>query len=130
VVLLKNSCYKRENLFHRKHREEIFMLEVTDKATEMVREFFKSRDSVTPMRIFVAGVACSGPQLGMALDEATDADEKIETDGFTYLIEKQLLEDAKPIKVDFITTPEGSGFIITSSLKGTSGCGGGCSSCG
>jgi iron-sulfur cluster assembly accessory protein len=105
------------------------MFEVTDKATEMVREFFKSRDTVSSLRIFVAGVGCSGPQLGMALDEATESDEKFETNGFTYLVEKQLLEDAKPIKVDFITTPEGSGFIITSALKGASGCGG-CTSCG
>jgi len=32
------------------------MFEVTDKATEMVREFFKSRDKVEPLRIFVAGI--------------------------------------------------------------------------
>lgn len=105
------------------------MLEVTEKATEKVKEFFKSRDTVSPLRIFVAGVACSGPQLGMALDEANDNDEKIETDGFTYVVERQLLEDAKPIKVDFITTDQGEGFIITSNLKGASGCGS-CSSCG
>jgi Fe-S cluster assembly iron-binding protein IscA len=32
------------------------MLEVTDKATEMIREFFKTRDGVQPLRIFIAGV--------------------------------------------------------------------------
>ncbi len=32
------------------------MLEVSEKATEMVREFFKSRDKVQPLRIVVAGV--------------------------------------------------------------------------
>jgi len=32
------------------------MLEVSEKATEMVREFFKSRDKVQPLRIIVAGV--------------------------------------------------------------------------
>ena len=31
------------------------MLEVTDKATEMIREFFKTRDTVQPLRIFIAG---------------------------------------------------------------------------
>jgi iron-sulfur cluster assembly accessory protein len=106
------------------------MLEVTETATEKVREFFKTRDTVTPLRIFVAGVACSGPQLGMALDEANEDDTTIETGGFTYLVEKQLMEDAKPIKVDFITTDQGEGFVITSNLKAASGCGGSCSSCG
>jgi len=36
-------------------REEKEMFEVTELATEKIREFFKSRDGVTPMRIFIAG---------------------------------------------------------------------------
>ncbi len=32
------------------------MFEVSEKATEMIREFFKSRDKVQPLRIIVAGV--------------------------------------------------------------------------
>jgi len=31
------------------------MFEVTEKATEKVREFFESRDKVSPLRVFVAG---------------------------------------------------------------------------
>ncbi|MDX9787046.1 MAG: hypothetical protein RBT11_09730 [Desulfobacterales bacterium] len=38
----------------------------------------------------------------MALDEPTDRDEKYVIDGFTYLVEKSLMEKAKPIKVDFL----------------------------
>jgi Fe-S cluster assembly iron-binding protein IscA len=32
------------------------MLQVTDKAAEMVKEFFKARDKVEALRIFVSGV--------------------------------------------------------------------------
>ncbi len=32
------------------------MFEVTELATEKIREFFKSRDGVTPMRIFISGM--------------------------------------------------------------------------
>jgi len=32
------------------------MIEVSEKATEMVREFFKSRDKIQPLRVVVAGV--------------------------------------------------------------------------
>jgi len=64
----------------------------------------------------------------MALDEPTDNDQVYETGGFTFLIEKQLLEEAKPIKVDFISTPEGQGFVISSGAKKSSDCGG-CTSC-
>lgn len=32
------------------------MFEVSEKATEMVKEFFSTRDTVSPLRIIVAGV--------------------------------------------------------------------------
>ena len=38
------------------YQRRIPMLEVTEKATEKVKDFFKSRDSVSPLRIFVAGI--------------------------------------------------------------------------
>jgi hypothetical protein len=40
----------------------------------------------------------------MALDEPRDTDSVYKVDGFTYLVEKDLLEKAKPIKVDFAIT--------------------------
>jgi Fe-S cluster assembly iron-binding protein IscA len=65
----------------------------------------------------------------MALDEQAENDTVIEEKGVTFLIENSLLEEAKPIQVDFITTPTGSGFRLSSSLSTSGGCGGGCSSC-
>ena len=105
------------------------MFEVTEKATEMVNEFFKARDKVEPLRIFVAGMGCSGAQMGMALDKATENDEIFELDGHTFLVERQLLDQAKPIKVDYISTPQGEGFMISSGMKPTTSCGGGCCGC-
>jgi Fe-S cluster assembly iron-binding protein IscA len=32
------------------------MVQVTAKATEMIKEFFKSREKIEPLRIFVAGI--------------------------------------------------------------------------
>jgi hypothetical protein len=49
--------------------------------------------------------------------------------GFTFLVEKSFLDEAKPIKLDYIVTPEGEGFYISSALARASDCGGGCSSC-
>ena len=63
----------------------------------------------------------------MALDESTKDDEVFEDRGITYLVEKALFEKAKPIEVDFITTPRGSGFKLTSSLSQESACGSSCS---
>jgi Fe-S cluster assembly iron-binding protein IscA len=65
----------------------------------------------------------------MALDESTENDEVIENGGFTFLIEKKLLQEAKPITVDYVISPGGEGFVISSGMKKDSDCGGGCSSC-
>ena len=64
----------------------------------------------------------------MALDESTKEDEVFEDRGVTYLVEKTLFEKVKPIVVDFVTTPRGSGFKLTSSLSQESACGS-CTSC-
>ncbi len=37
----------------------------------------------------------------MALDEPKENDDTIEIDDFTFIIEKEFMERAKPIKVDF-----------------------------
>jgi hypothetical protein len=49
--------------------------------------------------------------------------------GFTFLVEKSLLDEAKPIKLDYIVTPQGEGFYISSGLARGSDCEGGCSGC-
>ena len=48
----------------------------------------------------------------MALDEPRDTDEVIKINEFEFLVEKDLLEKAKPIKVDFLVT----GFKIDCSM--------------
>jgi Fe-S cluster assembly iron-binding protein IscA len=41
----------------------------------------------------------------------------------TYVVEKTLFEQVKPIKVDYVNTPSGSGFSISSNLKAAKDCG-------
>jgi iron-sulfur cluster assembly protein len=65
----------------------------------------------------------------MALDESTPNDDIFEDRGVTYLIEKDLFEKVKPIAVEFITTPRGSGFKLISSLSQQEGACGSCTSC-
>ena len=59
----------------------------------------------------------------MALDEPKDDDEVVNEDGITFLINKDLYSQAKPINVDFVESAMGSGFSISSSLNMGSGCG-------
>jgi Fe-S cluster assembly iron-binding protein IscA len=60
----------------------------------------------------------------MALDEPKDDDEVVVNNGITYMINKQLLDQVKPVSVDFTESPHGgAGFAINSSLKKGGGCG-------
>ncbi|HNZ65581.1 MAG TPA: hypothetical protein PKJ10_07070 [Smithella sp.] len=50
--------------------------------------------------------------------------------GTKFVIDKDIFTQAKPINVDFIETPQGSGFKVTSSLSAAGGgCGSSCSGC-
>ncbi|OGP88862.1 MAG: hypothetical protein A2031_09110 [Deltaproteobacteria bacterium RBG_19FT_COMBO_43_11] len=65
----------------------------------------------------------------MALDEPKNEDEVFEEKGTKYIIDKDIYSQAKPISIDFINTPQGSGFKLTSSLSpaDSGGCGSSCS---
>ena len=58
--------------------------------------------------------------MGMALDEPREDDSTFEIDGFRYIVNNDLLEKAKPIRIDFVTM----GFKIDSSMQfdRTTGC--------
>jgi iron-sulfur cluster assembly protein len=63
----------------------------------------------------------------MALDEPQEQDVILTEQDIKFVIEAELFEKAKPIKIDFIDTPDGSGFELTSSLPEDGGCGNTCS---
>jgi len=54
----------------------------------------------------------------MALDEPKDTDDVFDIDGFTYVVDKEFIKTAQPVKVDFIDY----GFKLTSSIKFNSAC--------
>lgn len=103
------------------------MLSVTETALEVIREFLKDKKTDASIRVLL-NMGCSGPSLGMVLDETgSEADEVISVGSTTFVIAKDLLSQVKPINIDFITTPQGAGFKLTSSLPQTNG--GCCGSC-
>jgi len=65
--------------------------------------------------------------MGMALDESRDNDEVFEDRGLTYVIDRGLLEEVKPIRVDYVESPFGSGFSVTSNMDQAASCGASCS---
>jgi iron-sulfur cluster assembly protein len=63
----------------------------------------------------------------MALDEPGDKDELFDDRELTYIIEKELYEKVKPIKVDYVDSYMSAGFDISSSLNMGAMCGSSCS---
>jgi iron-sulfur cluster assembly protein len=63
----------------------------------------------------------------MALDGHKENDETFNDNGITYVINSQLFEQVKPVNVDYIDTPLGSGFRISSNLESGGSCGSSCS---
>ena len=104
------------------------MFSVSEKASEMIAEFFKGRQEPPSIRILLQEGGCAGSSLGMALDESTPNDEIFEHHGVSYVVEKKLLEQVQPIAVEYVQSPHGSGFQVQSNLKTGSGCGS-CSCC-
>ena len=94
------------------------MLEVTESATQQITEQLKGKE-VSAIRIFLNEGGWGGPSLALALDEPNDKDEAYDISGYKYLVDKELLEQAKPIKIDFM----GMNFNITSSMVFEGGCG-------
>ena len=66
----------------------------------------------------------------MALDELRDGDESFNAGELTFVVEKEFFETIKPVTIDYVTTPTGEGFDISSSLpKPEEGACGSCTSC-
>ncbi|WP_446011202.1 IscA/HesB family protein [Candidatus Electrothrix sp.] len=112
------------------------MIEVTETAIVNVKEYLNQGKIESPIRIFIMQGGCSGPGLGLAIDDAREDDLTFEQDGVNFLVEKALAESCGAIKVDYLESSSGcgcsgGGFKITSEkpLPGAGeGCGGSCSS--
>lgn len=103
------------------------MLEVTSIATEKLTEYIKDNNVTSPLRVALMQGGCSGPSLGLALDEKKSEDESFEQDNLTFLVDKTLIQQCGNITVDYHDAGSRSGFSI-SSTNPLPGAGGGCSS--
>lgn len=101
------------------------MLKITKKASEKIKESLKNQKESLVIRIFMQD-GCCGSSLGMATDELKKSDFTLTDRGIQYVIDKDLLNEVKPIKVDFVDSVGGSGFQLKSSLSTKPRSGGSC----
>lgn len=100
---------------------------VTNEITcEKMSEVLKAQsDKPQNIRVFVAGMACSGPSFGLGLDNVTEKDHTEEIHGVNFVIDKDMFESIGEIKVEWV----GTGYSVQPVNAQPSACGS-CSSCG
>lgn len=92
---------------------------VTPRASRMVAQHFKDKEKV-PIRLFVKLGNCGIRSFAAALEKPKKNDVMFEIDGFQYYIDKTVLQDVRPVKVD----SDGYGFRISATgIAPPSGCG-------
>jgi Fe-S cluster assembly iron-binding protein IscA len=94
------------------------MLEVTKAAIEKISEYFIDNE-LKPIRIFLHDGGCAPSLLALDVDEIKDTDAVFEIDGFQFIVDEDLLIEAKPIKVDYNRM---SGFQFDSELEFEDAC--------
>jgi iron-sulfur cluster assembly accessory protein len=87
---------------------------VTAAAAENIIQLMAERNlSSHYLRIYVAGIGCSGPQYGLAFDkEARENDIVIHSDGLNILVDPNSLAFLEGATIDYVETPQGAGFKI------------------
>jgi len=115
--------------------EEDHMVELTDSARTELDGYFAEHDKAC-IRIFLASGGCSGPRLALALDEPAETDEKYVCNGYDFIVDKSLAQEAGTMTVDMtymgfqvhsdLKIPQGGGCGCGSSAEGA--CGSGCGS--
>lgn len=106
------------------------MFELSEDAKKELDAYFEGKDKGT-IRIYLAPGGCSGPSLRLALDDAGPDDATEEQGGYTFCLNKDLLDQIGGGKID--VTP--MGFIVEPEkplpeAAGGGGCGGCCGGCG
>ena len=71
----------------------------------------------TTVRLFVAGVGCSGPQFNLSIDEKNDDDLVAEEDGFTFVVEKGLVDEFGGFSIKFFDQDGHRGIYVDPDIK-------------
>lgn len=75
------------------------MIDVTTEAVAKLEEHFAGQDERSPIRIYAAQGGCSGPMLGLALDNPGEGDTTFEHEGFTFIADEKLLEATGDVQI-------------------------------
>lgn len=88
----------------------------------VIKDHTESPDNV---RVYLAGMGCSGPSFGLALDDLKEGDIQEDVSGVNFIMEQDLIHKFEGFTVEKI----GEGFRVVPFAgveSGCSSCGGSC----
>ena len=103
------------------------MVTISDEAIKFINELIeKNEKKGHGVRVYLVGMACSGPQFGMAFQEgAKEGDHEERVDGFSFYYDQETKDALEDAVIDFVETPQGGGLIIQNpTMSGCAGCSG------
>lgn len=72
------------------------------------------------VRVYLAGMGCSGPSFGLALDDKKDGDEYYESEGLGFVMQKSFFEQFGSFIIEF----QDGGYLVHPEVmpEGMGGC--------
>lgn len=106
------------------------MVKITERAAQELKKILKEEGKEDyGIKIYIAGMGCSGPSYGISLAREAEEDEKeIESNGIRIFVSDAVEAYLADSEIDYVETPYGAGFAIHNPYAGDA-CGSGCSSC-
>jgi len=101
------------------------MITLTSGAIAKVKSILADQNEQGGLRIAVVGGGCSGFQYQMTLDKEPNSDDKImDMDGLKVFVDARSLLYLNGTRVDYVDTPDGSGFKFDNpNAKASCACG-------
>ncbi len=107
------------------------MVQITSDAEKFINDLLEKNSKVGyGIKIYLAGMACSGPQFGMSFQKEANEGEKVDksAQGFDMYYDDATAEELDKCIIEFIDDPNfGTGLTIRNpNFTGCASCGGGC----
>ncbi len=101
---------------------EMSDFEINKEASRFLSEILREKRFKCPIRLELSQGACSWLSFGLSLSKKMVNDAVFRSGGLTFLIDKALLQEAKPIRIDYAPEPSGAKFSVVSNMWLTASC--------
>ncbi len=121
------SAQAPENVVVTPPVEDSFIMNVTDRAVDKVKDFAAKLPEAAgkPLRVFIQGGGCSGFQYGFTFDDRKPTDYHLQVKDIEVVVDKTSALKLHGATVDFIEDMRGAGFSVENpnATGGSCGCG-------